>query len=992
MEIADVHRRFAAYASGSVTEVELRNVIRSSLLEQPSLSEAYLAMTEAYRCANVIDAELQSDIVADITEITGPPGAPQDAPPSRSPTDTLFADASFAGRTDFRGSRAVPPASQTTGGLTKIAATGPGSVPGRTGTGSVTGRRTGTTTGSNWDMPEWTVQPAAPLFPGAVLNDHYVLLEELGRGGMGIVYKALDRRAAELNDRHCYVAIKILGEDFKRHPLAIRALQRETRKAQTLAHPNILTVHCFDRDGGNAFMVMELLAGHSLDQLLRTEGKAGLPLRRSIGIVKALGAALEYAHERGIIHSDLKPSNIFVTEEGAVKVLDFGIARAAPSVAALGDQHLTMFDAGQLGAVCPAYASIEMLNGEAPDVRDDVFALAMVTYELLTGRHPFNRIDAAKARQAGLQPRRVWGLSRAQWRALKQGLAYERKARTPSVHRFVASFVAPRTARRVWVAVAASLALAAAIGTTLIFTGLWRPPEDVPERISAGLHGMENDWRISAANRHLDALNPANPGYLDAVLERRDDLHALETLSPSSPTRTRVLYWAQRVASQQLEDRLSDSDLPGAQQLLRQAAQLLPESDLTAMRNKVLLAEKNKLEGDAAQQRLAETPAQQGSAEPAGTASASPGTPNGATGETQPATAGQTLPAIEQALPATAEQTRLARAEPSQPTAGQQPGVAVPGPASGSAEIAQQPGATTEHERQSSRAGTANPQQQVQVDILKSTLADQVAAGDIAGAGATAAELRRRMGGGAYVAHDLPQALVDAYLHRARAQFAAGDVDGALQTLATSRKKFGREARLKDLETRYVAVGDIYDRLRSAVSLNASDQRSELESLRATEGDEYSVAAQMLARTLANRIADEQAANRPSVAANLLLAGRQIFPDNAKLLEQGTAGALPNDLPTASEASAPSGDNRGAPSSEQSAQQTSTPSVQQSPERPVQQASDQPAQQAPERSTRQSAEQPAQQPAEPPAQQSSDQSVQQQSDKPAQNPPPETTQ
>jgi hypothetical protein len=415
MEIADVHRRFAAYASGGVTEIELRNVIRSALLEQPSQSEAYIALTEAYRYANVIDADLQSDIVADITEITGPRHAANEAPPPpRSTTDTLFADASFAGRTDLRASR-TGPAAQPSGGLTKIAATGPGSV-----TGS---RRTGSTTGSNWDLPEWTTQPATQLFPGCVLNDHYVLLEELGRGGMGIVYKALDRRAAELNDKHCYVAIKILGEDFRRHPLAIRALQRETRKAQTLAHPNILTVHCFDRDGGNAFMVMELLTGQSLDQLLRTEGRAGLPLRRVIGIVKALGAALEYAHERGIIHSDLKPSNIFITEDGSVKVLDFGIARAAPSVATLGDQHHTVFDAGQLGAVCPAYASIEMLNGDAPDVRDDVFAVAMVTYELLTGRHPFNRIDAAKARQAGLQPRRVWGLSGAQWRILKQGLA-----------------------------------------------------------------------------------------------------------------------------------------------------------------------------------------------------------------------------------------------------------------------------------------------------------------------------------------------------------------------------------------------------------------------------------------------------------------------------------------------------------------------------------------------------------------------------------------
>src|SRR6516165_10468761 len=104
MEIADVHRRFAAYASGGVTEIELRNVIRSALLEQPSQSEAYIALTEAYRYANVIDEDLQSDIVADITELTGPRHEPSEVPPpARSTTDTLFADASFAGRTDYRG-------------------------------------------------------------------------------------------------------------------------------------------------------------------------------------------------------------------------------------------------------------------------------------------------------------------------------------------------------------------------------------------------------------------------------------------------------------------------------------------------------------------------------------------------------------------------------------------------------------------------------------------------------------------------------------------------------------------------------------------------------------------------------------------------------------------------------------------------------------------------------------------------------------------------
>src|SRR6185295_16981896 len=188
---------------------------------------------------------------------------------------------------------------------------------------------TGSTSGSKWDVEGELAEVSTPLYPGSVIRDRFVLVEELGRGGMGVVYKAYDRSRGDVKDR--YVAIKVLNEEFKRHPLAVKALQREARKAQRLAHPNIVGVHDFDRDCGNVFMVMEFLTGRSLEQVLREDGQGGIPLGPAMDIIKSLGAALSYAHEQDIVHCDFKPSNAFLNRDGKVKVLDFGIARAAPS-------------------------------------------------------------------------------------------------------------------------------------------------------------------------------------------------------------------------------------------------------------------------------------------------------------------------------------------------------------------------------------------------------------------------------------------------------------------------------------------------------------------------------------------------------------------------------------------------------------------------------------------------------------------------------------
>lgn len=270
---------------------------------------------------------------------------------------------------------------------------------------------------------------------GDVLNGRFVLEECVGAGGMSTVYKALDRRKLEANDRNPYVAVKVLNVEFRAHPDSLIALQREAKKSQSLAHTNIVRVYDFDRDGSTVYMTMEYLPGRSLAKVLRAPDFKGLDEDRAMHILEEVAHALIFAHENGIVHSDFKPANIILTESGKVKVIDFGIARAfqRPDDS---DVEATRFDAGTLGALTPTYASPEMLEHREPDPRDDVYALACIVYEMLTGRHPYGRMQATEARDGGLELQRR-ELSRRQWKALKAALDFDRNKRTPTVRQFL---------------------------------------------------------------------------------------------------------------------------------------------------------------------------------------------------------------------------------------------------------------------------------------------------------------------------------------------------------------------------------------------------------------------------------------------------------------------------------------------------------------------------------------------------------------------------
>ncbi|MBB6522999.1 serine/threonine protein kinase [Pseudoteredinibacter isoporae] len=265
-----------------------------------------------------------------------------------------------------------------------------------------------------------SVSPLAKMVKGYVIKDRFVLERKLGEGGMGAVFHARDLRKEEARDPNPYVAIKVITGLLQKNSKAVIALQRETKKSQTLAHPNIITVYDFDRDDDIYYMTMESLKGQTLDDYIQEgNGKA----EEKIRFINDIANGVSYAHQRNIIHSDLKPENVFVTEAGEIKILDFGIARAF----AQGEEQTA--DPDELVGLTPTYASHEMFGGEDPHPSDDVYALGLIAYELLSGSHPFGRRSALEAEKEKLTAKKLKNLKSYQWQAISAALQFKRGGR-----------------------------------------------------------------------------------------------------------------------------------------------------------------------------------------------------------------------------------------------------------------------------------------------------------------------------------------------------------------------------------------------------------------------------------------------------------------------------------------------------------------------------------------------------------------------------------
>ncbi|MBB6092969.1 putative Ser/Thr protein kinase [Povalibacter uvarum] len=336
------------------------------------------------------------------------------------------------------------------------------------------------------------------LKPGSIVKKRFVLEMLLGKGGMGLVFGAIDRRKEEAQDPNPRVALKVLNADFERHPQSFIALQREARKAQTLAHPNVVTVFDFDRDGETVYMTMELLKGRSLESIVREARGKGIKREIAMPIIRGIAEGLAYAHRKGIVHSDLKPGNVFIAEDGTAKILDFGIARAVPS--SVTPENKDVFDAGSLGAYTEAYATDEMIDGVDPHPADDMYALGIIGYELLTGYHPYQRHGAPSARKLGIKPPPLKGLKLREAKALERCLSFDRKQRPKDAGEFLKLFRGVTMLQKMSLAAAVVLAIASGYfwyqnyletSPAIPFAQL---PAETQQQITAALQDGEKEW------------------------------------------------------------------------------------------------------------------------------------------------------------------------------------------------------------------------------------------------------------------------------------------------------------------------------------------------------------------------------------------------------------------------------------------------------------------------------------------------------------------
>lgn len=233
-----------------------------------------------------------------------------------------------------------------------------------------------------------------------LLNNRYRLLAQQGSGGMAVIYKAIDQELGRT------VAVKILRPSLITDPAFLQRFRNEARSVANLNHPNIVTLYDFRQDGNTYYIIMEFVEGQDLKKLIRSQ--APFTVDRALNIAIQICAGIGYAHRAGLVHADVKPQNVLVTEEDQVKVTDFGIAQALSDAATSEERQKVVWGS-------PHYFSPEQAQGERPTPASDVYSVGIVLFEMLTGRMPFIGSDQQELALAHIRdaPPRVTDLNPA---------------------------------------------------------------------------------------------------------------------------------------------------------------------------------------------------------------------------------------------------------------------------------------------------------------------------------------------------------------------------------------------------------------------------------------------------------------------------------------------------------------------------------------------------------------------------------------------------
>jgi tRNA A-37 threonylcarbamoyl transferase component Bud32 len=368
-------------------------------------------------------------------------------------------------------------------------------------------------------------EPRTCVRAGDTLAGRYTVCEQVDHRGMGIVFKALDRKREKAGMRMPWVALKFARAAAENNAATATYLRQEFLNLSQLNHPNIVSVFDFDSDGGLEFIVMEWLEGQTLADMLSQITSKRIALYKADEIVHAVAGALAHAHERGVVHGDVKPSNIFLTGNRAVKLLDFGSSMQASADADTEGNWATR-----------AYASCEVLRGALPQPHDDVYALGVTAYRLMSGEWPFGDLDASEAQTTDSVVSPLPPDAERSWHAIEHALRFDARDRPAHAGEFLMELrdppletAEPRERSQLehiaYGAVAAALLIALVVLTVGSIGGLPAQQQDVLARAEAAfadgrLVGDDSALELYSSVLQLSPDHPVAVAGLQSIAER----------------------------------------------------------------------------------------------------------------------------------------------------------------------------------------------------------------------------------------------------------------------------------------------------------------------------------------------------------------------------------------------------------------------------------------------------------------------------------------
>jgi hypothetical protein len=288
---------------------------------------------------------------------------------------------------------------------------------------------------------------AAPTLPpmelGAVVKGRYRLEAHLGFGGIGQVFKALDLELERAGHKNAFVTLKQIAVDLRHEPGALSAMQSAVQKIKSLRHPNIVSTYDVVADAERLCVIMEPLSGRWLGDLVRQVRGSGVARELAWPIVEGIAEGLAFAHELDIVHSDLSPYSVFLTETGQAKIMGFGLIHALPT----SNEAMDLLDTMTLRAYSEAYTSDTWATHGTPQPADDLYPLGVIAYELFTGKHPFQRQSLTTARQKNLAYEPAKQLDSRARKLIDRCLSFERAERPKNGARFIERLQGPQWLR-----------------------------------------------------------------------------------------------------------------------------------------------------------------------------------------------------------------------------------------------------------------------------------------------------------------------------------------------------------------------------------------------------------------------------------------------------------------------------------------------------------------------------------------------------------------